>query len=297
MRGKSQASSFIESIDMNITSIARVVLALAAAMATTAQAAPVTVTGAFTSFSGWIFDPSVRESLVHGVALTSSGNVVGNNGAIDYFQSNTLTFAVPTTSFDFSYGQAGFTPPFPLVNNFSFDSGAADVVAGQDFALGTFSFTNGQWYPIADIGFVLTTHSTDAALDGHTFAGSLHLVSTDPGDGIPEDEADYFYATELNGQPVAGINSARVYEPSIQPPGNPGNVGSFALMGHIDSLVPTGFVSLNGAGFTNSSLEPALALAVPEPENLSILLAGLGLLHVVVRRKKRNGDRRLPTRG
>ena len=270
-------------------------LALAAAMASAAHAAPVTITGAFTSFSSWVFDPSVRDSLVNGVALTSSGTVVGNNGAIDYFQSNTLTFATPTSSVDFRYGQAGFTPPLPLLNNFTFVGGAADVVAGQDFSLGTFSFTNGQWYPQADVGFMLTTHSTDAALDGHTFAGFLHLVSTSPEDGVPADEADYFYVTELNGQPVAGMNSARVYEPSIQPPGNPGNVGSFALMGHIDSLVPTGFVSLNGAGFTNASLDPALAQPVPEPETYSILLAGFGLLHAAMRRKKHKSGRRLST--
>jgi PEP-CTERM motif len=270
---------------MNIASIARVFAVLATLLTAGAQAAPVTVTGTFTSFSSWVFDPSVQQSLVNGTALTSSGTVVGTNGAIDYFQSNTLSFAGPTTSVDFSYGQAGFTPPLPRPNNFSFVGGAADVVAGQDFALGTFSFTNGQWYPQADVGFLLTTHSSDAALDGHTFAGFLHLVSTSPEDGIPEDEADYFYVTELNGQPVAGINSARVYETSIQPPGNPGNVDSFALMGHIDSLVPTGFVSLGGAGFTNASLEPALAAAVPEPESYAMLLAGLGLLQFVVRRR------------
>src|ERR1700712_5460415 len=59
-------------------------LALAAGVATAAQAAPVTVTGAFTSFSSWMFDPSVRDSLVNGVALTSSGTVVGSNGSINY---------------------------------------------------------------------------------------------------------------------------------------------------------------------------------------------------------------------
>lgn len=88
-------------------------LALALGMVTATQASPVTVTGTFTSFSTWMFDPSVRQSLVNGSALTSSGTVVGSNGAIDYYESNTLNFAVPTTSLDFSYGQAGFDPPFP----------------------------------------------------------------------------------------------------------------------------------------------------------------------------------------
>ena len=260
-------------------------LALAAGVATAAQAAPVTVTGAFTSFSSWMFDPSVRDSLVNGVALTSSGTVVGSNGSINYYQSNTMTFAVPTTSFDFRYGLAGFTPPLPILNGFSYAGGAGNVGLGQDFSLGTFDYTNGQWYPHADIGFQLTTHSSDATLDGHTFAGLLHLVST-TGDGSPDSEADYFYVTELNGTLVSGMNSARVYELLLQPAGNPGNVGSFALMGHIGSLDPTGFVALNSAGFTNASLDPPLALAVPEPETYSLLLAGLGLVTFVARRKR-----------
>jgi hypothetical protein len=259
-------------------------LALALGLVAATQAAPVTVTGTFTSFSSWMFDPSVRQSLVNGSALTSSGTVVGNNGAIDYYESNTLHFAVPTTSLDFSYGQAGFDPPFPLVNGFGFAGGGADVVAGQNFALGTFSFTNGQWYPQADVGFLLTTQSADPALNGHTFSGLLHLVSTSPDDGIPADEADYFYITDVNGLPIAGANSARVYEEFIQPSDNPGNTGSFALMGHIDSLIPTDFVSLGGGGFTNASLQPVLA--VPEPDVYAMLLAGLAALHFVARRRK-----------
>ncbi len=259
-------------------------LALALGMVTATQASPVTVTGRFTSFSTWMFDPSVRQSLVNGSALTSSGTVVGSNGAIHYYESNTLNFAVPTTSLDFSYGQAGFDPPFPLVNGFGFAGGGADVVAGQNFALGTFSFTNGQWYPQADVGFLLTTQSADPALNGHTFSGLLHLVSTSPDDGIPADEADYFYITDVNGLPIAGANSARVYEEFIQPSDNPGNTGSFALMGHIDSLVPTDFVSLGGGGFTNASLQPVLA--VPEPDVYAMLLAGLAAVHFLARRRK-----------
>jgi hypothetical protein len=259
-------------------------LALAAGLVTAPQAAPVTVTGTFTSFSTWMFDPSVRQSLVNGTVLTSSGTVVGSNGAIDYYESNTLNFTVPTTSFDFSYAQAGFTPPAPLDNGFGFASGGADVVLGQNFALGTFSFTNGQWYPQADVGFLLTPHSTDPTLNGYTFSGLLHLVSTSPDDGIPADEADYFYITDVNGVPPEGMNSARVYEELIQPPGNPGNTGSFALMGHIDSLVPTDLVSLNAAGFTNPSLLPVLAL--PEPDTYAMMIVGLALVAFVGRRRK-----------
>jgi len=255
------------------------VFAVAVSIGSAPRAAPVTVTGTFTSFSSWIFDPSVRQSLVNGTALSSSGVPVGLNGAINYYQSNTLTFGVPTSSVDFTYGPAGFTTPFPLNNNFSLAGGGGDVTAaGQDFSLGTFSFTNGQWYPFADVGFLLTTQSSDPAFNGHTFSGFLHLTSN-TGNGTAASEADFFDVT-VDGMPIAGGNRAWVYEEFIQPPGNPGFTGSFALMGHIGSLDPTVFVSLNSAGFTTPFAAP-----VPEPDSYAILLAGLGLLGFAARRR------------
>jgi hypothetical protein len=45
--------------------------------------------------------------------------------------------------------------------------------------------------------------------------------------------------------------------------------GDFAFDGYISSLVPTGFVALNSAGFTDSSVLPGLSPPpnpIPEPE-------------------------------
>src|SRR5690348_11736919 len=132
---------------------------------TTAHASLVTVDVAFTSFTSWILDPSVQPAYINGVQLTSSGTVVGNNGAIDYFQSNPVTFGGPVSRLDFTYDP---TLPFhPLPNALELFSNSADVAVGEDFTLGTVRFTNGQWFPEADIGITLATRSTDAALDGH----------------------------------------------------------------------------------------------------------------------------------
>ena len=265
-------------------------LAFSAGMAGPSSASPVTVDGTFLSFTSWMLDPTVRTSFVNGIELTSSGIVAGTFRGNTYFMSKPVVFPTetPTTNIDFTYAAAGFTPPNPFPNAFTFTAAPeADVIVGETFQLGTFTYTNGQWFPEADIRFSLITSSRrDLALNGQSFLGTLHLVATEPGifPFVPDAEADYFYVLER-----PDLGSARVYEQNRQPPGNPGNVGSFAFNGRIGSLIPTGFVALDSAGFTNSSILPALD-PVPEAETYAMLLAGLGLLGFMARRR-----RKLPT--
>ena len=231
-----------------------------------AQATPVTVDGTFTSFTSWIFDPSVRISYANGIPLTSSGTVVGDNGAIPFYASETINFTTPTTSLVFNYDLTTF--PTALVNSFQLTPGGADVAPGQPFRLSTFTFTNGFWFPQAEVGFRLTTHSADLALDGKTFDGTLRLISVSTDDGSdPYAEADYVYVREL-----PSLGSMRVFDKFYQPPGDPGFSGDFAINGYIGSLVLTGLDSVNAAGFTNPSIEPQL---VPEPSSISLLMVGL----------------------
>ena len=241
-------------------------LALAAALAGVSQATMVDVTGEFTSFTSYM--STDRLNYVNGTTLTSSGTEVFPGR----FLSNTVYFPAGTTSIDFNYDRS--VTPW-LVNSFAFTPAApADVTLGQVFQLGTLSFTNGQWYEQVDIGFLLTTHSWDHALNGHTFAGTLRLISTSPLDQDPYAQADYFWLLER-----PDLGSMRVFDLCCQPSGHPGNVGDFAIYGKIDSLIPTGFVALNGAGFTDPSIEPGLAGSpVPESGTLTLFGIGIGLL-------------------
>lgn len=243
-------------------------LALTAGMAGISQAAIVNVTGTFTSFTSYMNND--RISYVNGTtALTSSGVEVFPGR----FLSDTVSFPAGTTSIDFNYDRS--VTPW-LVNSFEFIPAApADVTLGQTFQLGTFRYTNGQWWEQTDIGFVLTTESSDPALNGHTFAGTLRLISTSPPNPDPYAQADYFWVLER-----PDLGSMRVFELYYQPPGNPGNVGDFAINGRIDSLVLTGFDALNGAGFTDASIQPGLSgpgSSVPEPGTLTLLGIGIGV--------------------
>ena len=203
--------------------------------------------------------------------------MVGDNGGgSNYYQSTTINFTAPTNSIAFNYDPAVFTPPRPLVNTLNLTSGGADTVAGALFQLGTLSFTNGMWFPQAEIGFRLTTHSADASLDGKILDATLRVVSVSTDGSNPYDEADFVFVVG-RGE----LGSMRVFDRFYQPPGDPGFTGEFALMGHVGSLVLDGFESLNPAGFTDPSIEPEL---VPEPSS-ALLLLGTGAM-VLLRRRR-----------
>ncbi|MBK9444109.1 MAG: PEPxxWA-CTERM sorting domain-containing protein [Comamonadaceae bacterium] len=56
-------------------------------------------------------------------------------------------------------------------------------------------------------------------------------------------------------------------------------------MGHINSLHLDSFANPTGGAFLNSSTTSALSL-VPEPETYAMLLAGLGLIGTIARRRR-----------
>jgi hypothetical protein len=261
-------------------------LALTAAMAGTAQAGTVSISCDFISFTSNI--GTDRISYVDGtIPMTPSATQTQISPA--RFLSDPVLFAAGTTHVDFNYDRT-VTPS--LVNSFDYIAGPpASVNVGDTFQWGTIRFTNGQWWEQADLVFRLTSHSSDSGLNGHVLWGTLQLVSVsavptfiDPG-ADARAEADYFFMLER-----PDLGSMRVYDQFRQPPGNPGFSGDFAIDGRIGSLIPTGFVALNGAGFTDPSVQPGLSgSSVPEPGTSTLLGIGLLLAAGGIVRKKIGG--------
>ena len=241
------------------------------------QASLVTVDATFTSFTSWIFDPTVKLSYVNGTQLTSSGIVVGNNGdpvPINFYKSNTVYFANPTTTLNFAYSAPTIANSFEYFPN----SGQDVAGVGSSVLIGKFQFTNGLWFPQLDIGYTAMTHSLDPTLDGHTFSGTIRLISNGPAGSDPYDQADFFYFVDLN------LNSCRVFDLAYQPQGNPGNVGACLLPGTIGSLDPGYFVAVPGtAAFIDPSTSPGPLQHAPVPEQSTMILFGIGLVGLLAR--------------
>lgn len=257
------------------------------------QAASVSFTGGFTSFSGPVATASGAlaasvHTEINGVPVFADHAIPGAEFGFDNFglglkEAYDLRDAggAPTPSVAFS--RIFFSTPNP--NGITFTPSAAlDVQAGASFSIGTFTLTNGAWFsndpganliPDSDFGFSVTTHSSDASLDGHTFSGTLRFVVTSPAESVAsaESDADYFYLVE---RPDLGTLS--VYE-SLDPLGQPqalGNTGTIDLRVRIGSLIPVGLTDATGAAFVGAP--------VPEPASAALWLGGLGLLALGRRR-------------
>ena len=201
-------------------------------------------------------------------------------------QSHTVTLVPGTTEVQFDYTNhigEGFAN---LIRFTAADP--AEVNFGEAFKVGTLTYTNGFWYPFADVGLSITTSSSDSALDNKNFTGSIIFAVSAP---QPYDDknyignADYFYLQDTGGRPLTSLGSVRVYERDSHPPGT-GNSGSVDLYARIGSLIPTSFENPSSDAFLSTSLDP-ITSAVPEPAEFAMLLAGLGLIGAVVSRRKR----------
>ena len=258
--------------------------------AATTASGTVSISGALTSF----------QSALSPYYTSGNGSLNGTPLAIDsglppvvyaggdstlYPQSQTVSLAAGTTSVQFEYTDGIGATANP--NRVSFLAASpADVTVGDTFKIGTLTYTNGFWYPFASIGLTITTHSSVAALDNHSFVGNIIVKVSSPVPFDPNDyeaNADYFYLQDANG-PLASLGSVRVYEQSFQPPSHPGNTGSVDLYAQIGSLIPKRFDNPSAGAFLSNSLDPITA-SVPEPATYMLLAAGLSLVGMLAKRR------------
>lgn len=262
-----------------------------------AQAATVSTTVELTSFTMGQFWSEYHA----GLGIIANGTEVTPADAAAAFASPASVWApLSGSSVTFSYGGA---LALARSNSFEFlgatDQTVADVGSGNLFKLGTVTYKNGAFNPLAFVDFTITTHSSDSRFDNRTFSGAIRLdvrqSDLDWGaPGLPKDEADYF--TILNSSATNSsattlpIGSVRVYDYSYCPVGDASapdcNVGSADLYGYVGSLHVDHFANATGGAFLDAST--GSVPTIPEPETYAMLLAGLGLLGFVARRRKQN---------
>ena len=270
---------------------AKLGLAFALAASPFAQASEVSFTGGFTSFRGPVATaPGALAAVIHteinGVTVYADQAFPGAQFGFDnYGLGLKNTFSLSNVA-SVEFSRIFYSAPNPNAVAFT-PSGRLEVQVGSTFTIGTFNLANGSWfgnsagsslYPDTDIGFSVTTHSSDPRLDGFTFSDTLRFVVTAP-DGpnaTLQQDADYFYFV---GHPELGTLS--VYE-STDPQGGPqplGNTGTVDLRVRIGSLIPIALANPSGAAFVGHQVS-----SVPEPAAAWLLALGLAALGIGVRR-------------
>ncbi len=252
-------------------------------------AAEVTISGSLTSFQSALSPNFIDgNGTLNGAALTldpAAPTVTYAGSRIAFPQSTTVGLPAGSQSVRFEYTDQMSTGTGQH-NLVGFEAAApVTVEVGDVFKVGTITYTNGFWYPFARVGIRIGVSSADTALDGHSFEGSIIVAVSSPEPFVPEPEsnADYFYLEDANG-PLTTLGSVRVYEPHIQPTGNPGNTGTVDLYARIGSLIPQRFDNPSSGAFLSASLDPLPA--VPEPSTHAMLWVGLALAGWLARRRQ-----------
>jgi hypothetical protein len=272
--------------------------AVLATTAVTANASTVSVTADFTQLTMGGFYSGGH---TYAAGLSANGqaiNVCGGDPNCTSAINNpaSITASLTGSSVAFGYDQNLFTGPILRMNTFSFTGNSSADVTGtgsqNQFTVGSFTFTNGMFYPLVFLDFTLTTHSTDAAYDNHTFTGRIRLDtnSTSAWSGSDDPtktaEADYFTVEDSAGSTLTSLGSVRVFDYNVCLAGDPSapncNTGSVDVIGYIASLHLASFANPTGGAFLNSSTTSTLAPnnIIPEPSTILLLGAGLAGLGV-----------------
>jgi hypothetical protein len=255
-----------------IKALVRIVLAVCSATMEV-QAAPVTLSGGFSSFTSDMLGQDFGfQTFING----SEVPVPGGLAAV------TVPFDPMVSTVSFHNQTLGCKPPAadcPNTGNlirFTVNTAPIDVVRGEEFLLGTFTYTNGIWSGDADLAFSITTQSNDFALNLQTFSDVLHLTITGNDGATPADRADFLY---FAGRSDLGVIA--VYELA-----DGANTGTVDFYGKIGSLNPTRFADATGGAF----IAP-LPGQVDEPNSIASALLGLVSLAAISLRRSRERSR------
>lgn len=276
-----------------------------AVTAANANATPVTVTANFTQLTmGGFYSGGTTYALglsANGQAIDVCGGDSNCTSAINNPAS--ITASLSGNAVTFGYDQNLFTGPILRMNTFSFTGNSSAEVAGtglqNQFTLGSFTFTNGAFYPLVFLDFTLTTYSTDVLLNNQTFTGRIRLqtnIATTNANFPWDDneriaEADFFTVENSAGSTLTSLGSGRVYDVNRCLAGDPSapncNTGSVDLIGHINSLNLDSFANPTGGAFLNSSTTSSPNPSNPVPEPATLLLISLGIAGLAATRRAR----------
>lgn len=222
-----------------------------------AAASLVSVTAAFTSFTGTVGDDNFQfETYIDGIRVCPDAGCGSGIGV--------LHLALPgINAVEFQNTDFGV---FRTFNEIFFSSAPAqDIVLGQSFLLGWLSYENGIWFTDPEFGIELTAHSADPAFDGFVFSDTLHLrITPNSASNTAHQNADFLYFV-LD----PSLGSLRAFELGDDPSGNRVTT---EVWGMINSLHVLELTNATGGGFWDPSV--ADQPTVPEPTSLALLLAG-----------------------
>ena len=288
--------------NQHLTRLRTLALGSAAALAMLdAHAAPVTVSASFDRYVGNVqFGADPRSPVldyrtrINGVDVRPERAIAGQEAlflaadpadpgsapsGVGY--ADTALDGTSSVRFGFATSNNGGAFDDEMRNLIEFTPGpVADVVKGQEFLLGTFTFENGNWFiddRLHRFSVTLTTHSLDAQLDGHVFSDTLELFITAncfdatcaASGSTPATNADQF---SFAGHPELG--SVSVYE-FLDSPVPERNRGSVNLFGRIGSLDPTRLADPAGGLILGAFTPQPPVVGVSSPAQGLMLTVGL----------------------